>query len=55
MESDEPIKVWDDEKEALRELEADGWKIEGPFEMFPKNKDLLQVWFVGHGLTRSAN
>ena len=52
MDADDPSGVWEVEADALRDLEADGWEIEGPFRMCPKVAGLPKVWFVGYGLTR---
>jgi hypothetical protein len=46
--------VWETEADALRDLARDGWKIEGPFRMCPKNPALSKVWFIGYGLTRTV-
>ncbi len=29
--TDDPVIVWEEEADALRDLTRDGWKIEGPF------------------------
>lgn len=55
VDNDEPEKIWENEENALRDLEKDGWKIEGPFEMCPKNEELPQLWFTGYGLMRSIH
>lgn len=51
-EGNNPVGVWKTEKEALRDLAKDGWKIEGPFRMRPKQPDLPKVSFIGYGLSR---
>jgi hypothetical protein len=52
MDADEPHMSWKVEANALRDLAADGWEIEGPFRMCPKVAGLPKVWFVGYGLRR---
>jgi hypothetical protein len=47
-----PAKSWEVEAEALRDLAKDGWKIEGPFKMRPKQAGLPRVWFTSYGLRR---
>jgi hypothetical protein len=49
---DNPARVWKTEGEALKELARDGWKIEGPFRMRPRQSDLPKVLFTGYGLSR---
>ncbi len=44
--------VWESEEDALKDLAEDGWKIEGPFRMCPKDPALPEVWVTGYGLTR---
>ena len=50
--ADEPHISWEVEANALRDLAADGWEIEGPFRMCPKVAGLPKVWFVGYGPRR---
>ena len=50
--ADDPVMAWDVEADALRDLAADGWEIEGPFRMCPKVAGLPKVRFLGYGLTR---
>ncbi len=52
--ADEPYMSWEVEADALRDLAADGWEIEGPFRMCPKVAGLPKVWFVGYGLRSSV-
>ena len=52
MDADDPSRVWEVEANALRDLAAVGWQIEGPFRMCPKVAGSPKVWFVGYGLTR---
>jgi hypothetical protein len=47
-----PLMAWKTEADALRDLAKDGWKIDGPFGMRPKKKDLPQIYFTGYGLRR---
>ena len=54
MDSDESHMSWEAEANALRDLAADGWEIEGPFRMCPKVAGLPKVWFVGYGFRRSV-
>ena len=51
-EPDDPVRIWKTEKRALRDLASDGWKIDGPYRMCPKNPALPQIWVTGYGLTR---
>jgi hypothetical protein len=55
MDSDQPVMVWGEEEDALKDLEKEGWNIEGPFEMCPKEEGLPIVWITGYGLTRSVH
>jgi hypothetical protein len=50
--AEDPDVCWKIEANALRDLAADGWEIEGPFRTCPKVAGLLKVWFVGYGLRR---
>jgi len=44
--------AWEVKGDALRDLAADRWEIEGPFRMCPKVAGLSKMWFVGYGLRR---
>jgi len=50
-----PNLIWENEADALKDLAADGWEIEGPFQMSPKSASLPQVSFVGYGLKRNVH
>ena len=55
MDAGGPYRSWELEADALRDLAADGWEIEGPFKMCPKVVGLPKVWFLGYGLRRSVH
>jgi hypothetical protein len=48
--ADDPVMAWEVEANALRDLAADGWQVEGPFRTCLKVAGLPKAWFVGFGL-----
>ncbi len=51
---DDPARVWDEEANALSDLKAEGWRIEGPFEMKPQFPDMPPLRARGYTLRRSV-
>jgi len=52
MDAGGACRSWEVEANALRDPAADGWEIEGPFQMSPKVAGMLKLWFVGYGQKR---
>jgi hypothetical protein len=50
--AEDPVVFWEVEANAVMDLAADGWEVEGPFRMCPKVAALPKVWFVAYGLRR---
>ncbi len=51
---DDPVRVWEVEADALRDLKSDGWEIEEPFEMKPQFAGSPQVPVWGYTLRRGV-
>ncbi len=50
----DPTRVRDEEAIALKDLKAEGWEIEGPFEIKPEVADMPRVRVWGYTLRRGV-
>jgi hypothetical protein len=50
----DPIRTWDVEAKAVRDLQAGGWGIEGPFERKQEFADMPHIRVWGNTLRRSV-
>ena len=50
--AEQPGLAWREEPDAVRDLGGDGWSIEGPFLMSPKDRRFRKLRFIGYGLRR---